>query len=269
MTAVSLLGALPLLRRPFTPQAIRFKVQSTWPKGQPTGALVVAYVDARLVTERLNMVVPEDWSAAYRQAPDAKHLWCDLSVFGVTRSDVGQSPKGFSKDLVSDALKRAAVHFGVSVSVYALPQITLNLDDKGFLRRTGQGDRASLALTEKGHAGLRAGYEKWLKEHGTRLFGEALDHGDVEGATMDDEAGEDVFEPTPVEIPEDPKTQALLEAARAVYDEIRGRPGAPTPGAFNATLEGCAARGHDELGRYVDWLTDRRDALADGVGVSS
>jgi hypothetical protein len=263
MTAVSLLGALPLLRRPFTPQAIRFKVQSTWPKGQPTGALVVAYVDARLVTERLNMVVPEDWSAAYRQAPDAKHLWCDLSVFGVTRSDVGQSPKGFSKDLVSDALKRAAVHFGVAVSVYALPQITLNLDDKGFLRRTGQGDRASLALTEKGHAGLRAGYEKWLKEHGTRLFGDALDHGDVEGATLDEDAEVEDFTPEPAPAVDDEGGRALIEQVRFAYEMIRRLPhGAQAlpPGRFNAMLTG-AQHSHVELEKLLAWLRQRRDEI--------
>jgi hypothetical protein len=44
---------------------------------------------------------------------------------GVTRTDVGESTEGLSKDLVSDALKRAAVPFGVGVSCYALPEIKL------------------------------------------------------------------------------------------------------------------------------------------------
>jgi hypothetical protein len=225
---------------------------------------VVAYVDARLVTERLNMVVPEDWSAAYRQAPDGKHLWCDLSVFGVTRSDVGQSPKGFSKDLVSDALKRAAVHFGVAVSVYALPQITLNLDDKGFLRRTGQGDRAALALTEKGHAGLRSGYSKWLEEHGTRLFGEALDHGDVEGSTLDEDAEVEDFTPEPAPAVDDEAGQAKIDLARRRYSELHAlKHGAQAlpPGRFNAMLVG-AQHSHAELDRLNDWLQMRYEELA-------
>jgi hypothetical protein len=87
----------------------------------------------------------------------------------VTREDVGESPKGLSKDLVSDALKRAAVHFGVGVSVYALPQITLFMkDSKGRIeKRGGKGD--SIALTEHGHVKLREGYAKWLEEHGSTV----------------------------------------------------------------------------------------------------
>jgi hypothetical protein len=36
------------LRRPFTQAAVKFKVQATWPKDNPTGGLIVAYIDARL-----------------------------------------------------------------------------------------------------------------------------------------------------------------------------------------------------------------------------
>jgi hypothetical protein len=60
------------LRRPFTPAAVRFKVQATWPKDKPTGGLIVAYIDARLVTERLNLVVPHLWADAYRPVGTAR-----------------------------------------------------------------------------------------------------------------------------------------------------------------------------------------------------
>ena len=40
------------LRRPFAANAVKFKVQATWPKGNPTSALIVPYVDSRLVVER-------------------------------------------------------------------------------------------------------------------------------------------------------------------------------------------------------------------------
>ena len=50
------------LRRPFEPAAVRWKVQSV---GDGYG-IVVAYIDARLVVERLNAVVGGEWSDEYR-----------------------------------------------------------------------------------------------------------------------------------------------------------------------------------------------------------
>jgi len=185
LPAITLDEAIPHLRRPFTPEAIRFKVQSVF-KGN-AGCLVVAYIDARLASERLNRVIPDGWSAKYEAIPGAKLMWCRLTVDGVTREDVGESPKGLSKDLVSDALKRAAVHFGVGVSCYALPQIRLMMrESRGRIELRGPADKQTIALTEHGHTKLREGYAKWLAEHGVHRFGPPLDHGDVVGVTIEE-----------------------------------------------------------------------------------
>jgi hypothetical protein len=186
--------AIPHLRRPFTPEAIRFKVQSVFKQqdGTPFGCLIVAYIDARLAGERLNRVIPDGWSAKYEVILGTKLMWCRLTVDGVTREDVGESPKGLSKDLVSDALKRAAVHFGVGVSCYALPQIKLTMNEAhGRIEIRGKGDKRTIALTEHGHTKLREGYSKWLEEHGIPRFGPPLDHGDVVGATIDESVPEE------------------------------------------------------------------------------
>jgi hypothetical protein len=186
----TLAEAIPHLRRPFTPEAIRFKVQSVFKQqdGTPFGCLIVAYIDQRLVTERLNRVIPDGWSATYEPIQGTKLMWCRLTVGGVTREDVGESPKGLSKDLVSDALKRAAVPFGVGVSCYALPQIRLTMDEAlGRIEIRGKGDKRTIVLTEHGHAKLRDGYARWLEEHGRDRFGPPLDHGDVVGATIEEE----------------------------------------------------------------------------------
>lgn len=268
----SLREAVPYLRRPFTPEAIRFKVQTVF-KGN-TGCLVVAYIDARLVIERLNAVCPHLWFAEYVPTPDDKHLVCKLTVDGVTRSDVGQSPKGFSKDLFSDSLKRAAVHFGVGVSVYALPQITLFMkDSKGRLELRGSGDRQTLALTEHGHTALRKGYRKWLDEHGTGRFGEPLDHGDVEGATIDEEmeeSGGDFTPAAPAPVADD-IGQALIDKCRAAYKEIREIPNGAKeipPGTFNGWLTG-AQHAHAELERLLAHLESERDRLSEKYGAAA
>ncbi|MBA3298247.1 MAG: hypothetical protein H0U19_15075, partial [Acidobacteria bacterium] len=167
----TLAEALPLLRRPFTPEAVKFKVQSVFKDAK--GCVIVSYIDARLVIERLNLVAGPCWNATY--IPDEKVMWCRLQVFDVIRCDVGEGGGiAAEKARVSDSLKRAAVHFGVGVSVYAVPQITLFNDGKhNWLRKAGQ----SLALTDDGRVKLRDGYAKWLERQTN--FGEPLDHGDV------------------------------------------------------------------------------------------
>lgn len=201
--------AAPFLRRPFTPAAVKFKVQATW----PTGALIVAYIDARLAVERLNKVCPHLWHDAYRPIGN-RQMWCDLTVDGITRADVGE---GEGKGLVSDALKRAAVKFGVGVSLYAIPKMTV---ENNLLKRKQKGDREEVTLTDAGERHVREVYRRWLSDHGAEAFGgAALDHGDVEGAQGDAEV-EHTLEPRkPSEAPQaasappnvDPQTGEVRE----------------------------------------------------------
>jgi len=179
----SLREARPHFRRPFTVNAVKFKVQATWPKDAPTGALVVAYMDARLVTERLNAVLPE-WEDDYL-AIDGKTMWCNLTVGGVTRKDVGMGSD--YKSLVSDSFKRAGVKFGIGVSLYAIPKMMLNASDGG-LKPTQRDGKKSLLLTDAGEARCRGLYAAWLASDGVKAFGEPLDHGDAEGAVGDVDA---------------------------------------------------------------------------------
>jgi hypothetical protein len=189
--------AVEYLRRPFTASAVRYKVQAQTPKGnRPTRALVVCYIDARLVIERLNLVCPHLWSDAYE--PTAKAMWCHLTVDGITRHDVGEpgdSPQGSKpKALVSDALKRAAVKFGVGVSLYATPQLWLDMTRGEVEQRfAGKDDRGQekfrLEITARGLQVCQAAYQRWLDEHAVQVFGQPLDHGDVLDAVGDYEGG--------------------------------------------------------------------------------
>src|SRR3954469_7131571 len=96
----SLDEALPHLRRPPAPEAVRFKIQNT----AGTVAQVAAYVDARLVFDRLDRVCGKGGRAPYEECPnplgpppcdrDAQplarppiHVRCRLTAFGVTRED--------------------------------------------------------------------------------------------------------------------------------------------------------------------------------------
>jgi hypothetical protein len=161
--------AYPLLRRPFTPAAVKFKVQATW----SNGALIVAYIDARLAAGRLNHVIPHKWSSTFE--PVGKTLLCRLTVDGITREDIGEDYVG--KGLYSDALKRAAVHFGVGESLYVLPKMTLN--EGNLLRKKIVRGKDTMLLTPQGEVHCRGVYEAWLDNVGRQAFGEPLDHGDV------------------------------------------------------------------------------------------
>ena len=249
---------LPHLRRPFTPEAVRFKVQTVFKEA--SGCIIVGYIDARLATERLNYVMGANWQDEYEALPDGL-LLCRLSVDGVIRQDVGSGYKG--KGLYSDALKRAAVKFGVGQSIYAIPQITL------FEREAGKGEGKShliekftgtkgpsLRLTDKGIAALRKGYGKWLEETGIPNFGQPIDHGDVEDSAGEEPqavaANDDVTDLPAVKMPlTDEKAYVLQGTCRAIYDQIDGR---RLPKArFESELR-QASVSHDELEAFAQKL---------------
>ncbi|WCB94483.1 Erf-like ssDNA annealing protein [Baekduia alba] len=268
--------ALPHLRRPFSAEAVRWKVQSTWPKGpEKKGAVIVAYIDARLVIERLNAVAAAFWTAKYSPTSKPDLMMCELTVFGTSRIDVGQSSKGLSKDLISDALKRAAVQFGVGVSVYALPQTAWTLEAAGgALKKVGGGEKASLALTPSGHASLKAGYVEWLEHTGKPHFGPPLDHGDVDWisdmpaeAPAETESEDDTETATAApDALDDAMATDLRAQIEAAYQELRGVDRkVMLAGAFQAELK--AAQGSHEglrelLVRLQDLIADARVKVA-------
>lgn len=185
------------LRRPFPAEAVGFKVQAN-PKSDTGNALIVAFVDARAVTERLNEVVGLDWEDAYRH--EGGGIVCSLTVKGVTREDVGYgegTDEMGVKGAYSDALKRAAVRFGIGSSLYALDRCFVPAKDLKQLGRTWVIPRAT-------EAKLRDGYEEQLERMG---FGEPFDtpHG---APLVSDES------PRTAADPEDVETVKLL-AARA------------------------------------------------------
>lgn len=109
-------------------------------------ALVVPYVDARTVLDRLDRVVgPEGWQDAYEVLADGERavrdergerrerlveVKCRLTVLGVTKEDVGEGDS--LKAAFSDALKRAAVKFGVGRYLYRLEKQWVDYDpEKG------------------------------------------------------------------------------------------------------------------------------------------
>jgi Rad52/22 family double-strand break repair protein len=187
----SLVEALPHLRRPPSPAAVQFKIQNV----VDDAARVAAYIDARLVFDRLDHVCGHQWSATFEALPHAMspppvdrngelrepppvYVRCRLALYGVTREDVGEGRD--PKAAFSDAVKRAAVHFGVGRALYAmrLPWLREGEADSELRRNR----RGRLVLDRRSERWCRAMYERWLVERGIAQFGEPLDHGDESGS---------------------------------------------------------------------------------------
>jgi hypothetical protein len=122
----------PLLE-PFAITEVKWKAQVV--RGHR--ALCVAYVDARVVEDRLDLVFGVDgWQDSYHLLPNG-NVVCKLRVkFGnewIEKSDVGgqsdQPDEGDRmKSAFSDALKRAAVKLGIGRYLYRLPQQWVDYD---------------------------------------------------------------------------------------------------------------------------------------------
>src|SRR5215469_1166730 len=121
------------LAEPFDPAEVRFKPAVV------TGnrALALAYVDARVVQSRLDEVLGVDgWQDDYECLPDGSvvcRLRLRLGDEWITKMDVGgpseQPDEGDRrKAAFSDALKRAAVKFGIGRYLYRLPAQWVDYD---------------------------------------------------------------------------------------------------------------------------------------------
>jgi hypothetical protein len=253
LPASSIDEALPLLRRPFPPEALNFKIQAQDRGDPPRWGQVVSYLNARDVSGRLNAVCGGRWHARYRPLaaelrpvlvgnqgqvrPDSTvFVVCALTVFGVTREDVGEArddPQRVRapKAAYSDALKRAAVQFGLGHVVYAMPRRFMNVGG-GIGRLAVKGSR--LRLSADNEQWLRERYAEWLEEEGVALFGAVLDHGARAGMVGDEEAAEP-------EGPEAPTSIAVTRAARAT--DAGGYPAAMVAGLADLLFGEAGAAG--------------------------
>ncbi len=183
----SLNDALEHLRRPPIPAGVRFKLQHTYrDRGQ-----VVAYVDARLVFDRLDRVCGQHWHATFDELPERLlprpvdrngqviarpplFARCRLTCFYVTREDVGEGED--PKAAFSDAIKRAAVQFGIGRVLYATRAVWLRAGEEDGQLRSNSKDR--LIIDQRTEDWLRQQYGRWLEHRGIEMFGEPLAHDD-------------------------------------------------------------------------------------------
>jgi len=135
-TAPDIAAIAIALAAPFAETEIRWKPASITKDGKR--ALAIAYVDARTVIDRLDEVFHLDgWEDAYECQPDGSGV-CTLTVKVdkyISKMDVGapsdQPDEGDRKKAAfSDALKRAAVKFGIGRYLYRLKSQWVDWDQQ-------------------------------------------------------------------------------------------------------------------------------------------
>lgn len=115
------------LKKPFPVNAISWRVgqkSKTKPK-----AMMLCYIDARDVMDRLDEVCGSNWSDDYKEVKG--RIVCTITIDGVSRSDgAGDTDFEGEKGGLSDAFKRAAVKWGIGRYLYNASEYNTWIDTK-------------------------------------------------------------------------------------------------------------------------------------------
>ncbi len=110
----------------FPPEVIHWRAQTLTRDGDK--ALALAYIDARDVMDRLDMVCgPENWQSGFTETATGRVL-CRLEILigdrWIAKTDgAGNTAVEGEKGGISDALKRAAVQWGIGRYLYDLGNV--------------------------------------------------------------------------------------------------------------------------------------------------
>lgn len=143
------------MRAPFPPNEIEWRVGST--NADKSKGLALAYLTARHIMDRLDETVGgTNWQDRYEfhGARTVCYLSVRLDGEWITKADgAGDSDVEAEKGAISDALKRAAVKFGIGRYLYDLGNTWVELDEKKRIK-PDQYHKLEKALTELTNGGL-------------------------------------------------------------------------------------------------------------------
>jgi hypothetical protein len=148
------------LHAPYPAAEIEWRVGST--NGDKTSGLALAYLTARHVMERLDTVCgPENWQDRYEFHGPRTVCYLSIRIGGewVTKADgAGDSDVEAEKGAISDALKRAAVKWGIGRYLYDLGNIWVDVEPAGRSVRIKRDQYAKLetALVKKFGTALKS-----------------------------------------------------------------------------------------------------------------
>lgn len=150
------------LAAPFPPDRVSWRVGSSNKKkrqketgdnyAKATKGMALAFINSRDVQERLDDVCgPSNWQDRYEFHGPRTICYLSIRVDGewVTKADgAGDSDVEAAKGSISDALKRAAVKWGIGRYLYALPSPWVDLDDWEQINDASQRKLEALLRTD-------------------------------------------------------------------------------------------------------------------------
>jgi hypothetical protein len=221
---------LAQLRRPFPANAVEWKVGATNakknPPTKPTKALMMAYVDARAVQDRLDAIFGAAWTDDYEDCKGGVRCRLTLTIDGqrFTRTDAGEEGSGElgtgPKASHSSALKRAAAKWGIGRYLYDLPSVWVECNEWS---KPMQGVAADLDRR----------YGVWVtRPEIVELFGEVWGHDtgariDSQETELTEPAGEHPPSATPAQVKPSPSAPPWDEARwLAMKERLTGLKGA-------------------------------------------
>lgn len=142
------------LAAPFPPNEIEWRVGST--NREKTRGMALAYLTARHVMDRLDEVLgPGNWQDRYEFHGPRTICYLTLRIDGewVTKADgAGDSDVEAEKGALSDALKRAAVKWGIGRYLYHLDSPWVAIEAYGKSYKIADSEFAMLARVLGGNA---------------------------------------------------------------------------------------------------------------------
>jgi hypothetical protein len=129
---------LEKLAEPFIPTDIEWRIGRSGKKGEQVWATCLAYITNRAIMDRLDVVVgPGNWRNEFKEwTTGSPGVMCGLSIKvgdewvtkwdGAEQTDIESVKGGFS-----NAMKRAAVLWGIGRYLYDLPEGHAAISDKG------------------------------------------------------------------------------------------------------------------------------------------
>ena len=124
---------LKALAAPFPVNQIEWRVGST--NGEKTQGIALAYIDARLVMERLDAVCGvEGWQNKHPHANGKTSCAIGIKIgdeWVWKENGAGDSAVEAEKGAFSDSFKRAAVQWGIGRYLYDMPNIWVDLEPAG------------------------------------------------------------------------------------------------------------------------------------------
>ena len=164
------------LAAPFPPEAISWRVGSTTQDKKKGMAL--AFIDARDVMERLDAVCrPENWQDRYEFHGPRTLCYLSVRIDGewITKADgAGDSDVEAEKGAISDALKRAAVKWGIGRYLYDLESPWVEIEQVGRSYRIKQSEKGKLAAVARGGQAQSSGDEIRLSQRPGQSAGPTL-----------------------------------------------------------------------------------------------